>query len=75
MLREVEDQGDLVTEEAIIYDLASRITRRGEQGVVAADLGISQGHLSNLLTKGRGLSDRVAGQLGYRRVFFFERVG
>lgn len=65
---------NLYTEEEVIFDLASRITRHGEQGRVAFELGLSQGCVSNLLTSGRGIGPRAAEALGYRRVVLFERV-
>jgi len=64
----------LLTEEELIVELAGKIRRHGEQGKVAAELGLSQGCVSNLLTKGRGIGDQVASALGYRRVVLFERV-
>jgi plasmid maintenance system antidote protein VapI len=64
----------LVTEEDVVFDLATRVTRRGEQGRVAHQLGIAQGTLSNILTKGRGIGPDLAEALGYRRVVMFEPI-
>jgi hypothetical protein len=50
------------------------VTKRGDHGRVAAQLGISQPGLSNILTAGRGIGPRVAQALGYRRVVRFERM-
>lgn len=65
---------DLVTEEELVFELAGKVTKRGDHGRVAAQLGISQPGLSNILTAGRGIGPRVAQALGYRRVVRFERM-
>lgn len=67
---------DLLTEEDIVLALASRLDgRAGEHGRLAADLGVSQATVSNILTGGRQIGPKVAGALGLRRVVRFERVG
>lgn len=71
---EIPAAPELLTEEALVFDLATRICRRGEQQVVAAELGVSQGAVSNVLTAGRGIGPKLAGALGYRKVIRFERV-
>lgn len=65
---------NLLTEEEVVIDLAARITKRGEQGVVAFQLGIAQGTLSNILTNGRGIGPDLAERLGLRRVVMFEPI-
>lgn len=65
---------DLVTEEEIVVEIASRIRRRGDHQRVAGELGISQPGLSNILTGGRAIGAAVAERLGYRKVIRYERV-
>jgi hypothetical protein len=65
---------DLVTEEELVFELATRVRRRGDHGRVAHQLGISQPGLSNILTAGRGIGPRVAERLGFRKVVRFERI-
>lgn len=65
---------DLYSEEEVVFDLASRCQRHGDQQRVAAEMGIGQGTLSNILTCGRGIGARAAEAIGYRRVVMFERI-
>lgn len=67
-------EGGLVTEEEIVFELASRVRKRGDHGRVASEIGISQPGLSNILTAGRGIGPRVAAALGYRKVVRFEPI-
>lgn len=65
----------LLTEDDLLQMLrAAHDGRRGEQGRAAADLGISQGQLSNILRGGRAITAPVAEALGYRRVIRFEPI-
>jgi DNA-binding transcriptional regulator YdaS (Cro superfamily) len=64
----------LFTEEALVVDLAARVQRRGDHKRVAAQLGVSQPALSNVLTGGRGIGPDLAEALGYRRVIMFEPI-
>ena len=41
----------------------------------AADHGFSQAYISDVLHGRRGISDRFAEELGYRRIVLFERKG
>jgi hypothetical protein len=65
---------ELLTEEEVVFEIASKVRRRGDHGRVAHQLGISQGALSNILTAGRSIGPRVAAALGYRRVIRFEKI-
>jgi DNA-binding transcriptional regulator YdaS (Cro superfamily) len=64
----------LFTEEALVIDLAARVQRRGDGKRVAAQLGISQPALSNVLTGGRAIGPDLAEALGFRRVVMFEPI-
>lgn len=65
----------LLTEEELVIELAAKVRRRGDHGRVAHQIGLSQSGLSNILTGGRAIGDKIAGALGYRRVTRFERIG
>lgn len=68
--------GELLTEREVAAELARRLDgRRGAQGRLAGDLGISQGLLSQVLAGDAPVSDALARKVGLRRVVRFERVG
>lgn len=64
----------LFTEEELVVELAGRIRRHGDGQVVAYQLGVSQGALSNVLTGGRPIGPRMAKALGYRKRVMFEPI-
>jgi predicted XRE-type DNA-binding protein len=67
--------GELLTNAEIVAAIAAQLDgRRGQQGRLAEDLGISQGSLSNILIGRDQVGDEIAAKLGYRRVVRYERV-
>jgi plasmid maintenance system antidote protein VapI len=65
----------LLTEEEIVVDLAARLDgRRGENGRLADQLGITRVELSRVLNGSAPLRPGIACTLGYRRVTRFERI-
>lgn len=66
---------DLLTGEDVGREVGARLDgRQGDHGRLAADLGIAQGTLSNVLTSRHPLGRELASKLGYRKVIRFERV-
>jgi predicted DNA-binding protein (UPF0251 family) len=64
-------QSTISHEEAI--DMLRRLVdEEGSQTQAAAKLGISSGYLSEILTNGRPISDKVAKALGYERVVVYK---
>lgn len=64
----------LITEEELVVELAGRTSGYGNTKRVAAEIGVSQGGIANILGGDRRIGDQVASALGYRRVVLFERV-
>jgi predicted DNA-binding protein (UPF0251 family) len=66
-------QSTISHEEAIAM-LRRLVDDEGSQTQAAAKLGISSGYLSEILTNGRPISDKVAKALGYERVVVYKPI-
>jgi plasmid maintenance system antidote protein VapI len=65
----------LLTEEAVVVDLAARCKgKRGQQGKVARALGVGQSEVSAVINGLRPLRSGLASALGYRPVIMFEPI-
>lgn len=64
----------MLTEEELVIELAGLARGYGRQQQLAGQLGISQGSLANILGGDRGIGERLAERLGYRRRVLFEPV-
>jgi hypothetical protein len=79
-LREFERDGEYYTSEltlAVEHDLRDNLTdlveRSGTQTALARDLGISGVYLCDILHGRRGISEKLAGKMGWRKVTVYVR--
>jgi hypothetical protein len=77
MTRKDYGSGDAVTEDQLRDMLRSRIGWHGGKRVFAKDLaaqfGVCQAYLSDVLNNRRGIADKLANALGYQRVVIFRK--
>jgi predicted DNA-binding protein (UPF0251 family) len=61
-----------ISHKEAIEILRRLVEEEGSQTQAAAKLGISSGYLSEILTNGKPISDKVAEALGYERVVVYK---
>jgi transcriptional regulator with XRE-family HTH domain len=63
-----------MNKEELMALLREKITQAGDQRKLAAQLGVSQPHLSEILNGRKEPAEKVLTALGLRRVVMFEKI-
>ena len=70
---EIPPLGTLAVEHDLRDELTAAVEREGTQTALARDLGISESFLGDILHGRRGISEKLANKLGWKRVTVFVR--
>jgi len=65
----------IIDEMTIRKLLRDRCKALGSQGAFAANAGVSAAYLSDMLLGKRGVSDAIAGAIGYEKFVAFRKIG